>query len=96
MLINAILNVSPPPSSDLVSDMAFSPFDDGLLVTCSADETVSSSICIPRLPPLFRLHAPLGLCRPWRGAARPLLFRLPPLAALPSDAGVRAGRNLLS
>lgn len=86
----------PPLSSDLVSDMAFSPFDDGLLVTCSADETVSSLPCISPWSHLFRFHAPLGLCCSWQGAARPLFFRLPPLGALSSDAGVGAGRNLLS
>lgn len=39
-------SVCRPLSSDHVSDMAFSPFDDSLLVTCSADETVSPLIFI--------------------------------------------------
>ena len=41
----------PALSSDLVTDMAFSPFDDSLLVTCSADQTVSSDF-LPSFPPL--------------------------------------------
>lgn len=39
-----------PCHADLVTDLDFSPFDDGLLATCSADETVKLwRVCDPEL-----------------------------------------------
>ncbi|TNM97400.1 hypothetical protein fugu_015556 [Takifugu bimaculatus] len=58
--------------SDLVSDMAFSPFDDGLLVTCSADETVK--LWRLREPGAEQPDAPELTLRPDRGRLELALF----------------------
>ncbi|TWW70010.1 Coronin-7, partial [Takifugu flavidus] len=58
--------------SDLVSDMAFSPFDDGLLVTCSADETVK--LWRLREPGAEQPAAPELTLRPGRGRLELALF----------------------